>query len=145
MSSIKIAAGANVKRVDIFYVDPNEIIVDETLRGRHVPPTDEDIHARAESFRKQGQLQPVLARKLSDGTNRIQLIAGFTRVNAARLIRHGYRYVDDDGNEQEHCDPDFPIQVKLWQGNDEEALRAFISVDTEHAAFVAQRASTPPQ
>jgi ParB-like chromosome segregation protein Spo0J len=76
-------------------------------------------------------LQPVVGRKLKDGTNRLQLIAGFTRVNAARLIREGYIYTDVDGTEKEYKDPNFQIQVRLWEGSDAEALRANIVENNE--------------
>ena len=103
------------KRTDLWLVDPYSVIVKEELRGRHKPPSPEDIMARALSMLEHGQLQPCLGRKLP--SDKVQIIAGFTRTAAARLIRDGF--VDADG--VQHCDPGFLLSVTLVKCNDEEA------------------------
>lgn len=115
MSSIKINAG-NVRRIDMFAVDPEKIIVKEELRGRHTPPTEQAIIEMAESLLEHGQEQPVRVRKVEN--DKLQLISGFTRVAASRLIRSGF--TDTQGQEQH--DPDFQIRVTIKNCNDEESF-----------------------
>lgn len=119
MSSVKINAG-DVKRADMLFVDPFQVIVKEELRGRRMPPTDEQIIALAESMLQVGQRQAVECRKVDD--NRLQLSFGFTRMAAARLIREGF--TDSDGIPQR--DEAFTLKVMLANGNDETSFVANI-------------------
>jgi ParB-like chromosome segregation protein Spo0J len=109
-------AGKPISRSDLFGVDPYDIDVQEEFRGRHIPPAEEAIVEMAESLLEQGQIQPVLARKIEGG--RIRLTVGFTRCAAARLIRDGF--IGSDG--QSHQDKEFKLQVKIIECNDERAL-----------------------
>lgn len=114
----RINAGENVRRGDLFFIDPYEIIVSEELRGRHLPPTEDQIIEMACSLLEHGQLQPVNARRVKD--QRLSLTAGFTRTAAARMIREGF--TDPDGNERK--DEAFVLQVKIKDCNDREAFTA---------------------
>jgi ParB-like chromosome segregation protein Spo0J len=112
---LKVNAG-DVRRSDLFHVDPTAIVVNDELRGREFVPTEATIIALAVSLLTQGQLQPVQCRRIED--NRLQLVLGFTRTAAARLIRDGF--TDSDG--VFHQDESFALQVKIVDGNDEESL-----------------------
>lgn len=114
--AIKIEAGANVRRSDVFHVDPAEVVIRDELRGRRMAPGEDAIVAMASSLMEQGQLQPCLARRIQG--NRIQLVAGFTRAAAARLLRDGF--VDEVGSERR--DEEFMLQVRVADMNDEDAF-----------------------
>lgn len=113
--SAKINAGEGVRRGDVFFVDPFQVIVSEEMRGRCTPPTEDKIISLAESMLDYGQRQPVECRR--DGLNRLVLSMGFTRTAAARLIRDGYEI---DG--QRRCDPEFKMKVLLTDANEETAF-----------------------
>lgn len=114
----KINAGNDVRRGDLFFINPFEIQVSEDLRGRRLPPPDDAIIEMACSLLDHGQQTPVNARRVKD--NRLSLVAGFTRTAAARLIRDGF--TDPDGNERR--DANFALQVKVKDCNDREAFVA---------------------
>ncbi len=105
-----------VRRGDLWFVDPFQIIVKEELRGRHTPPTEDAIIDMAVSMMDNGQQQPVQCRRLPD--KRLQLSLGFTRTAAARLIRTGF--TDPDGKERK--DEEFMLQVKITDANDQQAF-----------------------
>lgn len=113
--AIQINAGEDVKRGDRFFLDPFAVITKEELRGRHIPPTEEQIIELAISMLTFGQLQAVVGRR--DADNRVVVVAGFTRTAAARLIRKGFTFED-----QEYKDEEFRLQVVLKDCNDEEAF-----------------------
>lgn len=127
----RIDAGQNVRRGDLFFIDPYEITVSEDLRGRHLPPTEDQIIEMACSLLEHGQLQPVNARR--DGKSRLILTLGFTRTAAARLIRDGF--TDQDGNERK--DPEFALQVKVSDCSDQQAF-------TRNVIENARRNNTTP-
>lgn len=79
-------------RTDVFNVDPSDVIVREELRGRAEPPTEEAIINMALSIHTRGQIQPGRGRKLKHEDNRIELVAGFTRYAAVRLLRDGFEH-----------------------------------------------------
>jgi ParB family transcriptional regulator, chromosome partitioning protein len=55
--------------------------------GERLRPIDRDyVQALAASFSEQGQIQPIRVRPAADGGNRLQLVAGGHRVEAARLL-----------------------------------------------------------
>ncbi len=110
--SVHISAGKDVRRGDFFFIDPFEINVKEELRGRHTPPTEEDVISMAHSLMEFGQRQPVECRRIEG--NRLQLTLGFTRVAAARLIREGF-----EGG----TDKNFKIKVVLTDANDDLAFQ----------------------
>lgn len=114
--AVRLNAGDNVKRGDLYFVNPFEVIVREELRGRHFPPTPEDIIERATSIYDYGQLQPVECRRIED--NKPLLTLGFTRCAAVRLIREGF--VGTDGVARH--DPERMLQVKINDTNDEAAF-----------------------
>ena len=114
--AIRINAGDDVKRGDLWYVDPFQIIKKEDLRGRKDPPTDEDIINMAMSFLEHGQQQPVKCRR--NAQNQLVQTSGFTRNEAARLIRQGF----DSPDGTFHQDPEFKLQVTISDVNDEQAF-----------------------
>lgn len=106
-----------VKRVDGYMTDPFDIEVKDELRGRVKPPTAEKIIELALSLQMHGQQMPVVCRKLSGG--KLQLVSGFTRVAAARLLRSGFEHPD---TKEEVKDENFLIRFSLTDGNDKEAF-----------------------
>ncbi len=115
------------RRCDLFAMAPEAIVVVEDLRGRWTPPTEAAIIGMAESLLEHGQQQPVVGRKVGD---KVQLVSGFTRIAAARLIRSGF--VDSNGTHV--CDPDFQIKVVLRALNDEGSFVANIVENRERNA-----------
>lgn len=113
--AIELNAG-QYKRGHLFFIDPNEVIITEELRGRHKPPSEEDIIDMAVSLLEHGQQQPVVCRRVDD--KRVKLHAGFTRANAARLIRSGF--TDPEGTHRQ--DESFMLQCLVADCNDEEAF-----------------------
>lgn len=111
-----VVAGADMKRTDLFLVNPFEVEVQEALRGRISPPTEEVLIELAESIFDYGQRQSVECRRIAG--NRLQLTMGYTRMAAIRLIRDGF--VGNDGVERH--DPNFKIKTTVADANDEEAL-----------------------
>jgi ParB-like chromosome segregation protein Spo0J len=71
--AIKINAG-DVGRGDVFFIDPQEIIVDEKLNGRWEPHDEAAISSLVKSYEEEGQLQAVQVRKVAE--NRVQLVMG---------------------------------------------------------------------
>ncbi len=122
--AFELNAGKYVRR-DLYLIDPNEILITEELRGRHKAPSEEDIVAMAVSLLDHGQQQPVACRRV-DG-KRVKLHAGFTRANAARLIRSGF--TDDQGKHRQ--DAEFKLKCVIVECNDAEAFVANV-VENAH-------------
>lgn len=116
--ALKITAGDDARRGDLFFVNPFEIIVKEELRGRRFPPTPEQIVEMAMSIYDNNQRQPIECRRVGND-KRLQSTAGFTRINAIRLIREGFTGTDGEFRQ----DAEFKVQVKIVDCNDETALR----------------------
>lgn len=114
--AVKINAG-DVKRVDLYHVDPFEVIVREELRGRHTPPTEEQITQMALSMMEHGQRQPVECRKIEG--NRLLLVLGFTRNAAARLIRTGFKHPETG---EDMKDENFRLKTTITDANDKQAF-----------------------
>ncbi len=76
----KIDAGDDVKRKDMFAINPVSITVDPELRGRSRPRSREEIKHMAENIAEVGQLQPCRVRRLQD--KKVQLVAGYNRYQA---------------------------------------------------------------
>ena len=114
--AIKINAG-DVGRGDVFFIDPQEIIVDEKLNGRWEPHDEAAIKSLAKSFEEEGQLQPVQVRRVAD--NRVQLVMGYRR-HAAVV-------------EFNRLHPDKPMKLKaiVVTINNEEAFRRNIVENRE--------------
>lgn len=112
MSSKKLTTDA--RRSDLWYLNPYDVVLKEQLRGRHTPPSDDDIIKMAISIHENGQLQPVEVRR--DG-EQIVLVHGFTRAAAGRLLRDGFTV---DG--VEHKDAEFMLKCCLVTANDKEAF-----------------------
>ena len=120
--AMTINAGENVKREDIFRVDPNQIHIEEKFRCRHFQPTDAQIIEKAEDLMDNGQIQPVEARRASDKT--LVLTLGFSRTAAARLIRKGF--TDSKGNHRQN--KEFALTVKVFDCDDKTAkIRNIVS------------------
>jgi ParB-like chromosome segregation protein Spo0J len=106
-----------VKRTDLYWADPRLVVMKEELRGRHLPPKEEEIIKLAISMMDQGQINPVEGHR--NGDNNIVITAGFTRTCAARLICDGF--VDFEG--QQRKDPDFRLSIKLINCSDADAFK----------------------
>jgi ParB-like chromosome segregation protein Spo0J len=133
--SITINTLTKTTRTDLYNVNPFEIEINNDLRGRHIPPTDQQIIQRAYSMLPPsmggiGQIQPIEARRKQDKTLLITL--GFTRINAARRIRQGFTY-----NGTHYQDPNYTIQVRVIDCDDPTALKRNIAEN-------AQRNPTSP-
>ena len=105
-------------RGDFFFVNPFEVQVEDSMRGRFAPPTNEAIAALAVSMRNEGQIQPCAVKRLRDG--RLVQVAGFTRNAAARLIRSGFTH---DGVEYP-ADDSFRLKVIITSGSEQEMFFA---------------------
>lgn len=114
--AIKINAG-EVGRGDVFFIDPQEIIVDAKLNGRWEPHDEEAVNSLAKSFEEEGQLQPVQVRRVAD--NRVQLVMGYRR--HAATVKFNKLH------------PDTPMKLKavVVTINDEEAFRRNIVENRE--------------
>jgi ParB-like chromosome segregation protein Spo0J len=112
----QIEAGSDVKRADMFIVDPFEVEVREELRGRHTPPSEEDVIALALSILADGQRQPVECRSIAG--KRLLLTLGFTRMAAIRLIREGFEWEGEF-----HQDANFRIKLLVVDCDDQTAFR----------------------
>ncbi len=115
--ALQVNAGSDLKRGDLFGVDPREIDISEELRGRHKPPDEDTIIAMAESMLKYGQRQPVECRRIKPDLT-LRLTAGFTRANAARLIVDGFT----GPNGVRPPVPDFKLKAIVVEGNDADAF-----------------------
>jgi ParB/RepB/Spo0J family partition protein len=116
--SMKLNAG-DVVRQDEFLIDPNEILVDNALNGRWQPHDQQAVEAMVKSFEQEGQLQAVQVRRIHD--NKVQLVLGYRRFNAARLYN------------ERHPDQPMKLRAKVVIVNDEEAFRRNIVENRERA------------
>src|ERR1700676_4542922 len=116
--SMKLNAG-DVVRQDEFLIDPQEILVDEALNGRWRPHDDEAVDQMVKSFEAEGQLQAVQVRRVHD--NKVQLVLGYRRYNAARLYN------------ERHPDQPMKVRCKVVIVNDEEASRRNVVENRERA------------
>jgi ParB/RepB/Spo0J family partition protein len=116
--SMKLNAG-DVVRQDEFLIDPQEILVDEGLNGRWQPHDEQAVEQMAKSFEDEGQLQAVQVRRVHD--NKVQLVLGYRRYNAARLYN------------ERHPDQPMKLKCKVVIVNDEEAFRRNIVENRERA------------
>src|SRR5271165_6760919 len=116
--SMKLNAG-DVGRTDEFLIDPQEILVDDALNGRWQPHADDAIEQMAKSFESEGQLQAIQVRRVHD--NKVQLVLGYRRYNAARLYN------------ERHADNPMQLKCKVVIVNDEEAFRRNIVENHERA------------
>ena len=114
--AVSIKTEHEVKRTDMFGVDPFDIVVKEELRGRWEAPTEKEILDMAMSLMTHGQRQPVEVRKQPD--KRPVLTLGFTRTAAARLIRTGFK--DTDGVDQK--DENFILKCIVSDADEEQAF-----------------------
>ena len=104
------------KRGEVFLMDPDKVILNEEKNGRNDPHDDDAIDELVQSFREQGQLQPVVGRKLPDG--HLEIVLGFRRTMAARRL-----------NEQLKAEGKEPqwLKVMVRQMNNLEAFKANIT------------------
>jgi ParB/RepB/Spo0J family partition protein len=115
---MKLNAG-DVVRQDEFLIDPKEILVDDALNGRWHPHEQQAVEAMVKSFEEEGQLQAVQVRRVHD--NRVQLVLGYRRYNAAKLYN------------ERHPDQPMKLKCKVVIVNDEEAFRRNIVENRERA------------
>ena len=111
-------------RSDVYGINPAEITINEANRGRHIHPTTEQVTQRAINMLDLGQIQPVEARRNPDKS--LTLTLGYTRTEAARLIRKGFSH-----NGKKYRDPDFLLQVRITTCTDSEALKRNIAENTQ--------------
>ena len=116
--SMKLNAG-DVVRQDEFLIDPKEILVDDALNGRWQPHDQQAVEQMVKSFEDEGQLQAVQVRRIHD--NKVQLVLGYRRYNAARLYN------------ERHPDSPMKLKCKVVIVNDEEAFRRNIVENRERA------------
>lgn len=116
--SMKLNAG-DVVRQDEFLIDPKQILVDDALNGRWQPHDQQAVEQMVKSFEDEGQLQAVQVRRVHD--NKVQLVLGYRRYNAARLYN------------ERHPDQPMKIRAKVVIVNDEEAFRRNIVENRERA------------
>ena len=116
--TMKLNAG-DVTRSDEFLIDPQEIIVDQSLNGRRYPHGAPEVSALAHSYESEGQIQAVQVRRVQD--NRVQLILGYRRHAAALL------YNDS------HPDQPMKLKCKVVSVNSEEAFRRNIVENRERS------------
>ena len=108
--ALKVTAGDDIRRGDLFFVNPFEIIVKEELRGRRFPPTPEQIVEMAMSIYDNNQRQAIECRRVG-ADKRLQSTAGFTRINAIWLICEGFTGTDGVFRQ----DAEFKVQVKMGE------------------------------
>jgi ParB-like chromosome segregation protein Spo0J len=117
------------KKGNLYKFDPFDVLIDETARGRHLPPTDEQVTQLALSMAEHGQITPINHRPQA-GTGKAMVTAGFTRLEAARLLRKGFHATVDEVNEagevtptRKHIHkPDFLIESVQTKESDAEAF-----------------------
>ncbi len=119
-----VVNAGDIKRSDVFILDPNEIYVNEADRGRFTPPLEEQIIDLALSILEYGQIQPVECRKIEG--NRLKLTMGYTRMAAIRLIREGFTYEGET-----YHDPLLRIKCMVTNHNEEVAFKHNI-VENQH-------------
>lgn len=113
----KVNAGDDVKRGNLFGVDPKMLIMKEDVRGRRFAPTEQEVIEMAESLYDNGQEQPIKVRKVEE--DRLKVVMGFTRCAAGRLIRDGFTGTDGEHRQNK----DFRLQCVICTMNDEDAFR----------------------
>lgn len=124
--AMKISAG-DYGRGDLYFFDPKEIVVHETLNGRWDAHDENDVAKLVKSFEEPdtngqptGQLQPVQVRRLAD--KRVQLVLGFRRWKASLKYN------------ELHQDTPMKLKAIVVEINDEEALRRNIIENRERKA-----------
>lgn len=105
--SMKLDAG-EVKRQDMFLIDPAHIVVDHSLNGRKNQHDEKSIAELAESIAKFGQKQPVTVRRIEG--NKVQLSFGYRRYEAVALYNSQH--------------PDAPLKLKaiVTDANDKDSF-----------------------
>ncbi len=102
----------DVQPGDIYFVDPLDVEVDESIYNSPVWPTSDQIKAMAISLITKGQRVPVECRRFGDGGLRVT--RGVTRTAAAWLIRKGFSYFDTETNHEVTIkDRDFRLKVLI--------------------------------
>lgn len=115
--AITVNVGKESKTWDkTIMVNPDNLVINPENRGRHFPPTKEEVADLALTILKDTQLTPVEGRKMHD--KRVELTYGFTRAEAVKLIREGF--TDRDGNF--HQDKNFLLKIMVVDINKEEAF-----------------------
>lgn len=130
-TKVKATAG-DFKVLSTVEVSPAQCVLTEEFRGRSKPVDDSVIVDRADSIRRNGQLQPVQAIRNADGTHTI--IFGNTRALAGLKILNGY--TNAEGKEV-RPDPNFKLRVEVVEAD---AETAFLRNVVENA----QRTQTSP-
>ena len=128
-NAMKMDAG-EVKRRDYYLLDPSELVVG--TNSRNSPVSDEVVAERAASMLRDGQLQPISARRLPV-SNKIEVYAGFTRLRAALLIQE--------------TNPEYKIRVMIESDlNDLDAFKRSVIENSEREntnlidkAYIAHR------
>lgn len=117
--SMKIEAG-EYKKGDLFFLFPQDIVVDPSRNARSVPHTPEQVQSLADSILADRQQQPAVGRRI-DG-NRVQLVAGYGRWAAVHHINTVIQ-------------PESPVRLSviIRDMNEEEAFIASLDENLERA------------
>lgn len=127
-----------IETKDVFLVSVDDIIVKPELRGRWHAPEPKQIIERAVSMLGQGQMQPVECRRVTakneetgkDEKNKLELVYGFTRYEAAKLIIEGFK--DQGGNF--HQNKDFKLMVRVVDSDEKTAFLRNVSENNQRNA-----------
>lgn len=119
-------------RSDAFKIAAGRLVLKDELRGRKYRPTDHEVMSLAASIHATGQLQPCIVRRVGTKPHyQLELVAGYTRAAAVRLINEGFDWKDDEGKTVRIHDPAYMLSVVLRAGNDREALVTNITENLE--------------
>lgn len=135
--SKKAKLNTDHKKGTLYKFNPFDLVIDDSRRGRHRPPTDDQVTQMAISLWQHGQITPIAFRpelkldkegKAEPG--RPVVTAGFTRTEAAKLLRKGFYANIDQVNDQGEVVPvrthivnaDFMLEGVLTKESDDEAF-----------------------
>lgn len=111
------------------YLDPDQFVVNDAIRGRAEAPSIERVTTTAKSIAELGQFQPILAFELEDGKYRP--VFGFTRITAVGLLREGF---SDTETHQEYKDATRQVWTAVIPAmSEEDAFLRTIAENLERA------------
>lgn len=113
--------------IEVLHLDPYAVVVpadDPKKLGRYRIPPDDEIRKLAYSMVRDGQLTPIKVVRV-EGSDQLETVYGNTRTLAARMIRSGFEY-----QEQEVKDAKFLLRAELCTGT---ATNLFVANLTENA------------
>ncbi len=130
--SAKISTEHKTKHVETLRVHPSDLKWGRNSRMIDAPNYQQTVTNRAISIAKHGQLEPCEARRLEDET--LELVYGFTRLDAVCLLRNGFTATDPDtGDTTTFHDPDATVWLKVVDSDPDEAFLRSIKENQERA------------